>query len=177
MFRSAWLCQQNSCNRNLSVVLHPSVRPSSVHVAIISEPNLTLGPVWIFKKSFFEYISFSLTWDSIEAKFKTLLLLHITVESYFATYPNFFFSIGLTKVLFWIFAILSFWLLTNFWNSPFYPMGKPKTSIILKTSDGVKFGSWGWIFSVYRVLLIVKWLFWGRWVLFRCSTTLYLEHG
>ncbi len=41
----------------------------------------------------------------------------------------------LTKVLFWIFEILSFRFLTNFWISPLHPMGKPKTSIIWKTSD------------------------------------------
>ncbi len=36
IFSSAWLCQQSSWNRNLSVVCRPSVHPS-VRVAIISE--------------------------------------------------------------------------------------------------------------------------------------------
>ena len=38
IFCSAWLCQQSLWNRNLSVV-----RPSSVRVAIISEPNARIS--------------------------------------------------------------------------------------------------------------------------------------
>ncbi len=79
-FSSAWLCQQSSWNRNLSVV-----HRLSVHVAIISEPNArisfklwlllplshTLGLFfWIVekKKDFCEYFSVSLTRDPMAAK-------------------------------------------------------------------------------------------------------------
>ncbi len=81
---------------------------------------------------FQEFCSFSLTYDPMGAK--TLLLPQITLES-FQTFSWILFSVVLTKVLFWIFEILSFRFLTNFWISPLHPMGKPKTSIIWKTSD------------------------------------------
>ncbi len=42
-FSSAWLCQQSSWNRNLSVARRLSVRPSVVRVAIISEPNARIS--------------------------------------------------------------------------------------------------------------------------------------
>ncbi len=86
IFSSAWLCQQSSWNRNLSVVCRPSsVRPS-VRVAIISEPNArisfkfwlllpldhALGLIlnfWFFFWFFFTNIVFiSLTWDPMGAK-------------------------------------------------------------------------------------------------------------
>ena len=87
-----------------------------------------------------------------------------------------------STVNFWMFAILSFRFLTNFWISPLYPMGTPQTSIIWKTSDrrAKRSEIWvlGWVFSVYRVLLTLKWLrsFWGHWVHFRFSKKLYLEN-
>ncbi len=83
-----------------------------------------------------------------------------------------FFTVVLTKVLFWSFEILSFWFLTNFWISPLYPMGKPKTSIIWKTSDRrlkqSEIWASGWVISVHRVLLRLKCLrsFWVHWVQF-----------
>ncbi len=43
IFSSAWLCQQSSRNRNLSVVCRPSVVRPSVRVAIISEPNARIS--------------------------------------------------------------------------------------------------------------------------------------
>ena len=52
----------------------------------------------------------------------------------FSTY-SWIFSIVVTKVLFWIFEILMFRFLTIFLISPWYPMGKAKTSIIWKTSE------------------------------------------
>ena len=89
-FSSAWLCPQSSWNRNLSVVCRPSsvrppVRPSSVRVAIISEPNARISfKFWLLlplshklgcfffaflkKKFFYEYFSFSLTWDPMGAQ-------------------------------------------------------------------------------------------------------------
>ncbi len=84
-------------------------------------------------------------------------------SNYFWILSNFswiFFSVVLTKVVFWIFEILSFWFLTNFWNSPLYPVGNPKTSIIWKTSNHrAKLSEiWtnGWVFSVYREILTLK---------------------
>ncbi len=65
--------------------------------------------------------------------FKTLLLLQITFES-FHPFPEFSSQLS-SQVLFWIFEILSFRFLMNFWISTLHPMGKPKTSIIWKTSD------------------------------------------
>ena len=67
IFSSAWLCQQSSWNRNMSVVCRPSsVRRPTVRVAIISEPSAwisckfwlllplshTLAPFWNFWKQF-----------------------------------------------------------------------------------------------------------------------------
>ncbi len=99
---------------------------------------------------------FSLTWDPMGAKIWNASY----PSNHFWILSNFvwiFFSVILTKVLFWIFEILSFWFLTNFLISPLYPMGKPKTSIIWKTSD-CKFGSPELVFSVHRVLLTLQWL-------------------
>ncbi len=53
-------------------------------------------------------------------------------SSHYRKFWNFswiFFSIGLTEVLSWMFEILSFWFLTNFWNAPLDPMVKPKTPL------------------------------------------------
>ena len=48
IFNSAWLCQQSSWNRNLSVVCRPSVRRPSVRVAMISEPNSRISfKIWL----------------------------------------------------------------------------------------------------------------------------------
>ena len=56
----------------------------------------------------------------------------------FNLFLNFnFLSVVFTKVLFWIFEILNFRFLTIFLISPLYPMRKPKTSIIWKTSDRI----------------------------------------
>ncbi len=93
IFSSAWLCQQSSWNRNLSLIRRLSIRPSSFRVAIISEPNIRIpfkfsavaSPVPyaeavffflffyeyftnIFFYLFYEYFSFSLTWDPMGAK-------------------------------------------------------------------------------------------------------------
>ncbi len=86
---------------------------------------------WFFRIFFF---SFSLTWDPMGAKIQnaTPPSNHFWICS---TFSWIFFSVVLTKVLFWLFEILNFRFLTNFWISPFYPLGKPKTSIIWKTSD------------------------------------------
>ena len=108
---------------------------------------------WNFEKKnfwiFYKYFSCSLTWDPQNA----------TRPSYYSrilsNFVWFFFSVVYTKVLFWIFEslslrffhdfffvsltwnleILSFWFLTNLWNSPLYAMGKQEISIIWKTSD------------------------------------------
>ncbi len=57
---SAWLCQQSSCNCNLSIC-----RPSSVHDTIISEPNALISFKfwWLLPLSHTPGHSFSLTWD------------------------------------------------------------------------------------------------------------------
>ncbi len=85
--------------------------------------------------------------------FKTLLLPQITIWT-FSTFSWIFFSVVLTKVLFWIFELLSFRFLTFFLILPLYPMGKPKTSISGKRAtverNGVKFGPQGWVFNVHR---------------------------
>ncbi len=64
----------------------------------------------------------------------------------FSTFSWIFFSVVLTKVLFGIFDILSFRFLTNFWISPLYPMGKPKTSIFWKMEWNLGLGG---EYSVY----------------------------
>ncbi len=82
--------------------------------------------------------------------FKTLPLPQITFES-FQTFSDFVFTVVLTNLKycfgFWKFCVSDF---SDF--SPLYPMGKPKTSIIRKSSgrrNGVKFGSPGYVFNVY----------------------------
>ncbi len=53
----------------------------------------------------------------------------------------------------WIFEIS--WFLTIILNSPLYPMGKPKTSILFKRAivegNGVQFGTRGWYFDINGV--------------------------
>ena len=73
------------------------------------------------------------------------------------TSPEFSFQWSSQKYCFGFFEILSFWNVTNLWNSPLYPMGKPKTSIIWKTSDcrakRSNIGPRRWVFSVYMVFM------------------------
>ncbi len=82
------------------------------------------------------FFSFFLTWGPYGSQnIKTLLLPPITFESFQTFFFWIFFSVVLTKVLFWTFEILSFRFLKNFLNSPLYLWVKPKTSIIWKRSD------------------------------------------
>ncbi len=87
----------------------------------------------------------------------------------FSTFPWIFFSVVLTKILFWIFEILSFRFLTFFfWISPLHTMVKQKPQLYGKRAtverNRVKFGPRGWVFSVHRVHLTLKCLrsFWGQ---------------
>ncbi len=97
-FNSAWICQQSSWNRNLSVDLRPSVR----RVAIFSEPNArisfkfwlllqlshTLGFVlnfWNIFRIFFVLVNMG---PYGSQHLKTLLLLQIAGES-FHTFAEF----------------------------------------------------------------------------------------
>ena len=59
-------------------------------------------------------VSFSLTWDPIWAKTSKRYSSLKSPLSLFNLFW-FFFSVVLTKVLFWIFEILIFWFLTNFY--------------------------------------------------------------
>ncbi len=146
IFSSAWLCQQSSWNRNSSVV-RPSVRPSvrlwhrlSLKLFHGFLSNFSCGFSWatcpevffIFeKKNSMICFILSLTWGTTGAKIskryfslKSLLIL-----------SNFFwkfFSVVLTKVLFWIFEILDFWFFRIFFFFVFVNMG-PHESQNFKT--------------------------------------------
>ncbi len=108
-----------------------SVRPSVA--SIISEPIAFLKKMHF--PIFYNFLfSFSLTWDPMRAQ---ILNRHSTLKSLwiFSNFSEFSSQLSSQKVLFWIFKIFSLWFLTKFWNSPLYPMGKPKTPVIWKTSD------------------------------------------
>ncbi len=154
IFSSARLCQQSSWNRNSSVV-PPSLCVINylwtywmdcfqILVLAFAGPYAQTYFEFLKKKTnsiFYEYFSFSLTWDPMGAKiskrysclksllnlFKPFLIFLLGGPHQSTVFFLFFFI--------WIFEILSFWFLTNFWNSPLYPMGKTKTSIIWKTSN------------------------------------------
>ncbi len=111
----------------------PSVRPSSVCVAVISEPNPRISfkfHLWLLldysqnqfflflKKTFFflifyEYFSFSLTWDPMGAKiskrYSTYKLQLMAFKLFLNFLPN-----GPHKTSFGIFEILKIEILTNF---------------------------------------------------------------
>ena len=115
------------------------------------------------------FFLFSLTWDPIGAKPSKRYSSIKSRLNRFKLFLNLLLSgPELTKVLFWIFEILSFRFLTNFWIAPLYPVGKRETSIIWKTSDGRAkqsgIGPQGWVFSVQRVVLTLQcWRsFWGH---------------
>ncbi len=138
IFSSAWLCQQSSWNRNSSVI-RPSVCGIDYlwsycmnwfQISVVASPGPYAQMLFEFwKKNFFDILGIFFVFVNMgpygSQNFKTLLLPQIAIE-YFETsfeFPN----NRPHKVLFWIFAILSFWLLTNFLNSPLYPTGKPKS--------------------------------------------------
>ena len=113
--------------------------------------------------------------------FKTLLLPQISFES-FQIFSKFFLS-GPHKSTVLDFLNFEFPILTNFLNSPLYPIGKQKTSIIWKTGDCRAKRSENWASgvsiqcthgtfdtSVIKVIL-------GSFGAFRFSTSLYLENG
>ncbi len=134
-FSSAWLCQQSSWNRNSSVVR----RTSSFYgidyylwsycmdffqISVVASPGryaqtffffffFFIFEIYIYIYIFCEYFSFSLTWDPMGAKtskrYPSLKSLWIISNIFWI-----FFSVVLTKVLFWIFEILSFWFFRNF---------------------------------------------------------------
>ncbi len=108
-FSSAWLCQQSSCNRNSSVVRHPSVRPSVRPSSVVRLwhrlslkllhgllSNFSCGFPWdiimsrlfchFWKKFFFEFLGIFFVFVNMgpygSQNFKTLLLPQITLESF-----------------------------------------------------------------------------------------------
>ena len=99
---------------------------------------LTKVPLWIFEILIFAFSGFfflfSLTWDPMGAKTSKIYSSLKSLLNPFKLCLNFLLVI-LTKVLVWIFKILSFWFLTNFWISHLNSTGKQKTSTIWKTSD------------------------------------------
>ncbi len=68
-------------------------------------------------------------------------------------------------------------ILGSFSAFPFFNKLASQKQLVVER-NGVKFGPWGWAFTVCRTLLTVKWLraFWGHSVHFRFLTTLYLEN-
>ncbi len=137
-----------------------------------------IGPC---KSSLFGYLKFSIFIIHIFFLFSLTCNLEPKLQN--ATHPsnnlwsflNFFwifFSMVLTKVIFLIFEM-----------HLCIPLGNQKPQISGKPAtvqwNGVTFGPRGWVFSVYRVLLTVKWLrtLWGHWVHFRFSSSLYLKNG
>ncbi len=119
---------------------------------------------WIF---FYEYFSFSVTWDPMEAKISKRYSSLKSLLNHFKIFWTFF-SVVLTKVLFWIFEILSFRFLTNFefhhcsiWGNQKPPLSGKRSTV---ERNRVKFWPRGWVFSVHRVLSTLQWLrsFWGH---------------
>ncbi len=84
----------------------------------------------LIKCGFLSNFSCCFLWKYATGKYAEAIFLFYQNNFYdsFKLFLNFF-SVVLTKVLIWIFKILSFLFLTNFLISPLYPMGKPKTSI------------------------------------------------
>ncbi len=96
---SAWLCQKSSWNRNSSVV-RPSVASSiSEVIAWISFKFLN------YLRIFFVFVNMG---PNGSENFETLLLLQINSQTFW-NLSWISLAVVLTKVLFWIFEILSFW--------------------------------------------------------------------
>ena len=83
------------------------------------------------------------------------------ISNHFWIFSNFFcifFLVVLIKILFSIFEMLSFQFLTNFWNSPLFPMGKPKPGVysvywfLTMAGRRAKLSeSWYWGLSIQRI--------------------------
>ncbi len=91
---------------------------------------------WNFECLIFrEFVSFSLTWDPMGGKTSKCYSSLKSFLNPFKLFSEFSSQWYSQKYCFGLLKFLSFWFLTNFLISPLYPMGKPKTLFIWKTSD------------------------------------------
>ena len=82
---------------------HMGAKTSKRHSSLKSLLNF-----WNFGFFIFHGLFFTLTWETLWSQnFKMLLLAQITFEFFLIFFSWIFFSLVLTKVLFWIFEILS----------------------------------------------------------------------
>ncbi len=129
IFLAAWLCQQSSWNRNSSVrpfVVRPSVSQLSLNLMHGFLSNFSCGFPWairsdvffnFWKKNvfliFYEYFSFSLTWDHMGAKISKRYSSYKSQPKGFKLFLNFLPN-GPHKSMFGICEILKIEILTNF---------------------------------------------------------------